>query len=142
MQKSPRAPYHLTPGTKKRRIILRQACYCPPIDCCYLSGYTGEYKVSLAWLGDQVFRHKGLQQFHQTGDSSKVIQSQVKRLRIILTLLSEAVGPEDMAFPGSGLHPLKVQRAGYWAVKVTGNRRIIFRFDRGDVFDVDYLDYH
>jgi plasmid maintenance system killer protein len=31
---------------------------------------------------------------------------------------------------------------GYYAVNVSGNWRIIFRFEDGDVDDVDYLDYH
>jgi toxin HigB-1 len=31
---------------------------------------------------------------------------------------------------------------GHWAVKVSGNYRITFRFEEGNVFDVDYIDYH
>ena len=30
----------------------------------------------------------------------------------------------------------------YWAVNISGNWRIIFRIEDGNVFDVDYLDYH
>ena len=37
---------------------------------------------------------------------------------------------------------LKGGLAGYYAVKVTGNYRIIFRFADGDAFDIDYIDYH
>jgi proteic killer suppression protein len=30
----------------------------------------------------------------------------------------------------------------FWSIKVSPNYRIIFRFEDGDIFDVDYLDYH
>ena len=33
-------------------------------------------------------------------------------------------------------------RKGFWAVKVSGNWRIVFRFEDGDARDVNYLDYH
>ena len=47
-----------------------------------------------------------------------------------------------MNFPGSGLHALKGKYAGFYAVKVSGNWRLIFRFEGTDAYDVDYLDYH
>lgn len=47
-----------------------------------------------------------------------------------------------MSLPGFGLHPLKGDRAGRWAVKVSANWRVVFRFDGGDVRDVDLVDYH
>ncbi len=44
--------------------------------------------------------------------------------------------------PGYRLHRLTGDRRGYWSVRVSGNRRIIFRFVNGEVADVDLLDYH
>ena len=61
---------------------------------------------------------------------------------MILTLLDNAVNADDMNFPGSGLHPLKGDLAGFWSVKVNANYRLIFRFKNENVFDVDYIDYH
>lgn len=87
-------------------------------------------------------RHKGLKRLFETGDSSKVKQDKVKRLRIILTFLNEAHELEDINFPGSDLHPLKGDKKGFWSVKVSGNWRVIFRFENGDAYDVDYVDYH
>lgn len=46
------------------------------------------------------------------------------------------------AVPGYKLHGLSGDLKGFWSIWVTGNYRIIFRFDGGDVFDVDYIDYH
>jgi proteic killer suppression protein len=47
-----------------------------------------------------------------------------------------------MNAPGYGLHQLSGDLAGFWAVKVDKNYRIVFRFDGVNVLDVDYLDYH
>jgi proteic killer suppression protein len=36
----------------------------------------------------------------------------------------------------------KGEYVGFWAVTVSGNWRVIFRFEESDAFDVDYVDYH
>jgi toxin HigB-1 len=41
-----------------------------------------------------------------------------------------------------GLHKLKGDRAGYWAIKVNGPWRIVFRFSEGNAYDVEIVDYH
>ncbi len=60
----------------------------------------------------------------------------------MIFLLDAAASPNDLALPGLDLHPLKGDRAGYWAVKVSANWRVVFRFEDGDVVDVDLVDYH
>ena len=47
-----------------------------------------------------------------------------------------------MNLPGFRLHPLKGELKGHWAVWVSGNWRVTFRFEAGNSYDVDYLDYH
>jgi proteic killer suppression protein len=49
---------------------------------------------------------------------------------------------EDVNFPGSDLHQLKGKMKGYWAVRVSGNWRLVFRFEGGHAREVDYGDYH
>ncbi len=88
------------------------------------------------------FRHKGLETFFVSGTVSGIRPDHAKRLRLILARLSAAQAPRDMALPGLRLHPLKGSLKGYFAVSVSGNWRIIFRFDGPDAADVDYLDYH
>lgn len=44
--------------------------------------------------------------------------------------------------PGWNLHPLKGDFRGHWAVSVSGNWRLTFRFNGSDVVLIDYLDYH
>jgi proteic killer suppression protein len=47
-----------------------------------------------------------------------------------------------MGLPGFKLHPLKPDLAGFWAVSVLGNWRLIFRFEGEHVLDVDLIDDH
>ena len=49
---------------------------------------------------------------------------------------------DDLKVHSLHLHPLKGDRKGFYAVTVRANWRIVFRFDGGDVFDVEMLDYH
>ena len=90
----------------------------------------------------QSFRHKGLEKFFTTGKTSGIRADHARRLRLILGRLASAQAPRDMALPGLRLHPLKGGLAGYFAVDVSGNWSVIFRFEGRDVFDVDYVDYH
>ena len=60
----------------------------------------------------------------------------------VLARLDEASVPGDMSLPGFRLHPLEGDRADHWAVSVSGNWRIVFRFEGRDVTDVDLVDYH
>ena len=88
------------------------------------------------------FRHKGLEKFYRTGSNAGIIKSHEKRLRLILGRLNASTCPEDMNLPGLRLHSLRGQYKSYWAVNVSANWRIIFRFRNGDSVFVDYLDYH
>lgn len=60
----------------------------------------------------------------------------------MLDALDVAMKPEDMNIPGYKFHGLKGDRAGTYAVTVTGNRRITFQFDGEDATDVNLEDYH
>ena len=90
----------------------------------------------------QSFRHKGLQKYFEKGDVSKIQPTHRKKIRLIISLLNAATEIRDMNFPRSNLHKLSGEFDNFWAVSVSGNWRIIFKFEDGDVFDVDYLDYH
>ena len=47
-----------------------------------------------------------------------------------------------MNLPGFKLHRLKGDLKGFWSVTVRANWRVIFRFEEGDAYDVDLIDYH
>ncbi|MBX3332326.1 MAG: type II toxin-antitoxin system RelE/ParE family toxin [Nitrospira sp.] len=88
------------------------------------------------------FKHKGLRRFFETGSRSGIQARHVDRLRLVLAQLNAATAAHDMNLPGLHLHPLKGERKGSWAVSVSGNWRITFRFIGKDVDDVNYEDYH
>lgn len=87
-------------------------------------------------------QHKGLRLLWTKNDATKLPPKQVPKIRIVLMLLNAAEKVEDMNFVGSGLHPLKGDLKGFWSVTVSGNYRIIFKFENEEVHLVDYLDYH
>ncbi len=75
--------------------------------------------------------------------SLKGIQTQhAQKLSDILDRLDASNVLTDMRFPGSNLHQLKGKMKGIWAVKVSGNWRIVFSFKEGNVYNMDYVDYH
>jgi proteic killer suppression protein len=87
------------------------------------------------------FRHKGLKKLYDTGSRQGVKPEHVNRLRLILARLDASQSPQDMDLPGLNLHTLKGKFKGYWAVSVSGNWRLIFRFEDNSAVDIDYLDY-
>ncbi|MEQ9437881.1 MAG: type II toxin-antitoxin system RelE/ParE family toxin [Cyclobacteriaceae bacterium] len=64
------------------------------------------------------------------------------KIRFILGIMNRAQSLQDMHYPGSGLHKLSGDLTGFYAIKVSGNYRIIFRFEEGDFKDVHYINYH
>lgn len=64
------------------------------------------------------------------------------KIKRVLARLDEATDIRNMALPGFGLHRLKGKQKGLWAVSVSGNWRIVFRFEKGNAYDVDLVDYH
>jgi proteic killer suppression protein len=67
----------------------------------------------------------------------------VEKVSDILLAIEEAGHPDEVGlFPGWRLHPLKGELKGFWSVTVSGNWRVIFRFEKGDAFDLDFVDYH
>jgi proteic killer suppression protein len=88
------------------------------------------------------FRHRGLKALYDGRTTRRVASEHVERLRDILAVLDHSRGPDDMNVPGFRLHRLKGRLKGHYAVSVSGNWRVTFRFREGHAVDVDYLDYH
>jgi len=88
------------------------------------------------------FRNRGLKALYEGKTTARVSAKHVEKLRDILAILDRSTRPDDLRLPGLRLHPLKGRLAGHWAVWVSGNWRVTFRFSGGDALDVDYLDYH
>lgn len=88
------------------------------------------------------FRHKGLAKFFETGSRAGIQPAHAKKLRMQLTALDTANVLDDMDIPGFRLHPLKGGDRGRWSIWVNGNWRLTFEFIDGDVYILDYEDYH
>jgi proteic killer suppression protein len=87
------------------------------------------------------FRHRKLKLLYQDDNASGLNANHVSKLKRILARLDVATAPADVDLPGWRLHPLKGDLAGFWSVTVQANWRVVFRFEDGEVTDVDYLDY-
>ena len=87
-------------------------------------------------------KHRGLRLLYEKGNSRGLPGAYLDKIRRILARLDEASGVQHMALPGFQLHPLSGDLKGFWAVSVSGNWRIIFRFEKGNAYDVDLVDYH
>jgi len=83
-----------------------------------------------------------LEKFFVAGSLSGIQPAHAKRLRIQLAVLHTAREIADINLPGFHLHPLKGESRGRWAIRVNGNWRLTFEFVDGDVFILDYEDYH
>ncbi len=88
------------------------------------------------------FRHKGLERLFRKGDARGIQTQHAARIARILDLLDDASTAEQLNIPGYYLHPLKGARKGEWAMTVSGNWRITFRFEGEDAVDVNLEDYH
>ncbi|HEY4114407.1 MAG TPA: type II toxin-antitoxin system RelE/ParE family toxin [Rhizomicrobium sp.] len=87
-------------------------------------------------------RHRGLRRLYEDDDRRGLNSQHVERIERVLARLSRASQPEHVNLPGWRLHALRGDLSGYWSVTVTANWRVIFRFEDGDVTDVNYVDYH
>ena len=88
------------------------------------------------------FRHAGLERFFKTGSKAGIQPAQGERLANRLQVLDFAKSSSDMNMPGWALHKLSGELKGHWAVKVSGNWRLTFTFEKEDAILVDYQDYH
>ena len=91
------------------------------------------------------FRHKGLKQLHEEGNVKAIPPAMADKLRKLVFALETADDLDQMRrFPGWKLHPLKGSLKGFWSLTVTGNWRLIFRYDEATntASDIDLIDYH
>lgn len=89
-------------------------------------------------------KSKGLKLFWENNNCSKLPAEWASKIEHMLAVLdlADAVPQDFAAFIGWKIHPLKGSLKGFWSLTVSGNWRIIFRFEDGDAYDVDFVDYH
>jgi len=80
--------------------------------------------------------------FYETG-RSKFTDLDIDRAVELLAALDEAISLAELSpLKSVGLHKLKGDRKGQWAMTINGPWRLCFRFRKGDAYDVEIVDYH
>ncbi len=90
----------------------------------------------------KTFKHKGLRLFFETGKTSGIKSQHSVRLQMQLAALHTATVIEDMNIPGYHLHRLKGVKKTLWSIRVNKNWRLTFEFIKGDIYILNYEDYH
>ena len=88
------------------------------------------------------FKHKGLEKFFTKGSAAGIQVAHAVKIGDRLAFLHAATCLDDIDKPGYRLHELKGKLKSHWAITVSGNWRIVFRFEDGDAYVVNYEDYH
>lgn len=90
----------------------------------------------------EIFMHRGLKRLYEKADRSRISPSQIDKVELILADLDAAASIAHLRRPGYRLHELHGSLSGHYAVTVSGNWRIVFRFADGKAWDVELVDYH
>ena len=91
----------------------------------------------------RTIKHRGLRRFIVSNDARELRPDLVNRTRNILAALIAAANMEGVQGPpGWRIHPLVGDRAGTWSLSVSGNWRITFEIDGGEIANLDLEDYH
>jgi toxin HigB-1 len=83
-----------------------------------------------------------MERFFQAGSKAGIQAKHAEKLRLRLFALDAAKGPGDMNAPGWRLHRLAGTLKDHWAVMVSGNWCLTFKFESEDAILVDYQHYH
>jgi len=87
-------------------------------------------------------KHRGLRRFLENDDPRELRPDLVNRARNILTALVAAADIQGVRGPpGWRIHRLTGDREGTWSVSVSGNWRITFDLEGGDITNLDLEDY-
>lgn len=89
------------------------------------------------------FATASTERIFKTGQSKFPKGMDARRALILLRMLDAAPSLQAISpLKSMGLHPLKGDRQGQWAITINGPWRICFRFADGDALDVEIVDYH
>ena len=91
----------------------------------------------------QTFADAETEVFFASGKSRRLPSEILKRAVMRLAQLDAALRVEDLRMPPSNqLEKLSGNRDGQWSIRINGQWRVCFRFDSGDAFEVEIVDYH
>jgi proteic killer suppression protein len=91
----------------------------------------------------QSFADKETENFYTTGKSCRIPTGIQRRAAMRLIQLNAATRVEDLRLPPSNhLEALKHDCSGQWSTRINDQWRVCFRFENGDAFQVEIVDYH
>lgn len=91
----------------------------------------------------QSFADSETERFYTTGKSRRLPEDIQKRAAMRLLQLNAAVRIDALRMPPSNrLELLRADRGGQWSIRINDQWRVCFRFEDGDAFDVEIVDYH
>ena len=90
------------------------------------------------------FSSRETENFWLAGKSRKLLPAALQRIALRkLWMLDRAAKLADLLVPPSNrLEPLKGDRKGQFSVRINQRYRVCFRWDEGDAYDVEIVDYH
>jgi proteic killer suppression protein len=89
------------------------------------------------------FADRETERLFSSGVAKRLPSEIVRRAIGRLQHLHLAGRVEDLRKPPSNrLEALKGNRAGQWSIRINEQWRVCFRFEGGDAFDVEIIDYH
>jgi proteic killer suppression protein len=89
------------------------------------------------------FRDSETEKLWRTGKSRKLPADLQRRAFRKLAMLNAAVTLDNLRIPpGNNLETLRGTRAGHRCIRINGQYRICFRWDQGNAYSVEIVDYH
>ena len=84
-----------------------------------------------------------LEEFWHSGKHQRVPSELESRPLRKMDMINRAAALKDLKAPPSNhLHALHGDREGQWAISVSGAWRLCFRFENGNIFDLELVQYH
>lgn len=89
------------------------------------------------------FASKETETLFITGKARRLPPDILRRAVMRLTQLDAATRIEDLRLPPSNhLESLTGDRQGQWSIRINAQWRLCFRFEGGDAFELEIVDYH
>ena len=89
------------------------------------------------------FGNKETEEFYKSGKSKSIPNTIQKVALRKLDYLRRAITLNDLAIPPANrLEALKRNYSGKHSIRINDQYRIIFRFENGNAYEVEILDYH
>ena len=100
-------------------------------------------QIVYTWVVIENFANPDAERLFLTGKSRRLPPDILKRALMRLSQLHAATDVEDLRLPPSNrLESLSGDRKSQWSIRVNNQWRVCFRFEDGNAYDVDIVDYH